>query len=106
MTDLRLVLRSLRSRPTSTLVTMLLIAIAVALLLSMRSLREAGRRSFTRGVGNAHLIVSAEAEGIPPWSKGQMLGPDSLPEQTKAKYYGKIMNALIKTLKDDGQTAD
>ena len=64
MTDLRLVLRSLRSRPTSTLVTMLLIAIAVALLLSMRSLREAGRRSFTRGVGNAHLIVSAEASPL------------------------------------------
>ena len=64
MTDLRLVLRSLWSRPTSTLVTMLLIAIAVALLLSMRSLREAGRRSFTRGVGNAHLIVSAEASPL------------------------------------------
>ncbi|MAC20214.1 MAG: hypothetical protein CMJ23_11175 [Phycisphaerae bacterium] len=64
MTDLRLVLRSLWSRPTSTVVTMLLIAIAVALLLSMRSLREAGRRSFTRGVGNAHLIVSAEASPL------------------------------------------
>ena len=64
MTDLRLVLRSLGSRPTSTVVTMLLIAIAVALLLSMRSLREAGRRSFTRGVGNAHLIVSAEASPL------------------------------------------
>ena len=64
MTDLRLVLRSLFGRPTSTIVTGLLIAIAVALLLSMRSLREAGRDSFTRGVGNAHLIVSAESSPL------------------------------------------
>ena len=55
MTDFRLVLKSLFGRPTSTAVTVLLIGIAVALLLSMRSLREAGRESFTRGVGNAHL---------------------------------------------------
>lgn len=64
MTDGRLVLRSLLARPTSTVVTALLIAIAVALLLSMSSLREAGRRSFTRGVGNAHLVVSAEASPL------------------------------------------
>lgn len=64
MTDLRLVLRSLLARPTSTVVTALLIAIAVALLLSMRSLREAGRDSFTRGVGNAHLLVSAESSPL------------------------------------------
>lgn len=64
MTDGRLVLRSLLARPTSTIVTALLIAIAVALLLSMSSLREAGRRSFTRGVGNAHLVVSAEASPL------------------------------------------
>ena len=64
MTDLRLVLRSLLGRLTSTTVTVMLIAIAVALLLSMRSLREAGRNSFTRGVGNAHLIVSAESSPL------------------------------------------
>ncbi|MEE2972446.1 MAG: FtsX-like permease family protein [Planctomycetota bacterium] len=64
MTDLRLVIRSLLARPTSGIVTVLLIAIAVALLLSMQSLREAGRRSFTRGVGNAHLIVSAESSPL------------------------------------------
>ncbi|MEE2895803.1 MAG: ABC transporter permease [Planctomycetota bacterium] len=64
MTDFRLVLKSLFGRPTSTAVTVLLIGIAVALLLSMRSLREAGRDSFTRGVGNAHLIVSAESSPL------------------------------------------
>jgi len=64
MTDGRLVLRSLLARPTSTIVTAALIAIAVALLLSMSSLREAGRRSFTRGVGNAHLIVSADSSPL------------------------------------------
>ena len=64
MSDLRLVLRSLSARPTSTSITILLIAIAVALLLTMRSLRDAGRQSFTRGVGNAHLIVSAESSPL------------------------------------------
>ena len=64
MSDIRLIMRSLLGRPTSTIVTILLIGIAVALLLSMRSLREAGRDSFTRGVGNAHLIVSAESSPL------------------------------------------
>ena len=64
MSDLRLILRSLLSRPTSSIITILLIALAVALLLSMRSLRDAGRQSFTRGVGNAHLIVSAETSPL------------------------------------------
>ncbi|MDG2022267.1 MAG: ABC transporter permease [Phycisphaerales bacterium] len=64
MTDLRLVLKSLMARSASTAVTCLLIAIAVALLLSMLSLREAGRRSFTRGVGNAHLVVSGDSSPL------------------------------------------
>jgi putative ABC transport system permease protein len=64
MTDLRLILKSLMARATSTAVTCLLIAIAVALLLSMLSLREAGRRSFTRGVGNAHLVVSGDSSPL------------------------------------------
>lgn len=64
MSDLRLVLRSLLARPTSTVVTIMLIAVAVALLLTMRGLRDAGRQSFTRGVGNAHLIVSAESSPL------------------------------------------
>ena len=64
MSDLRLILKSLLGRPTSTLITVLLIAIAVALLLTMQGLRDAGRRSFTRGVGNAHLIVSAESSPL------------------------------------------
>ena len=64
MTDLRLILKSLMARAASTAVTCLLIAIAVALLLSMLSLREAGRRSFTRGVGNAHLVVSGDSSPL------------------------------------------
>ena len=64
MTDLRLVLKSLSARSTSTIITCLLISIAVALLISMRSLREAGRRSFTRGVGNAHLVVSGDSSPL------------------------------------------
>ena len=63
MTDLRLVLKSLTARSTSTVVTCLLIAIAVALLLSMRSLREAGRESFTRG-GRWGIVTRAQCSHI------------------------------------------
>lgn len=64
MSDLRIVLRSLRTRLTSTIVTVSLVSVAVALLLSLLSLREAGKDSFRRGVGNAHLVVSGEASPL------------------------------------------
>ena len=64
MSDLRIVLRSLRTRLTSTIVTVGLVSVAVALLLSLLSLREAGKDSFRRGVGNAHLVVSGEASPL------------------------------------------
>ena len=64
MNDLRIVLRSLRTRLTSTIVTVGLVSVAVALLLSLLSLREAGKNSFRRGVGNAHLVVSGEASPL------------------------------------------
>lgn len=64
MSDLRIALRSLRTRLASTIVTVSLVAVAVALLLSLLSLREAGKDSFQRGVGNAHLVVSADASPL------------------------------------------
>ena len=64
MSDLRIVLRSLRSRLTSTIVTVAMVAVAVALLLTLLSLRQAGKDSFRRGVGNAHLVVSADASPL------------------------------------------
>jgi putative ABC transport system permease protein len=61
MTDLAIVLRSLRARTFSTAVTAVTVAIATALLLTLLSLRQAGSSAFLRGSGNAHLLVSADA---------------------------------------------
>ncbi|MFO0828420.1 MAG: ABC transporter permease [Phycisphaerales bacterium] len=61
MSDLAIVLRSLNARRFSTAVTVLTVAIAVALLLTLLSLRAQGSRAFLRGSGNAHLLVSADA---------------------------------------------
>ena len=57
MSDLLIVLRSLRLRLFSTIVVIVLVAVSAGLLLAILSLREAGERAFTRGTGNAHLLV-------------------------------------------------
>ncbi len=64
MSDFTIVLRSLRARLFSTIVTVITVAIAVALLLTLLSLKSAGNRAFLRGSGNAHLLVSADASPI------------------------------------------
>ena len=61
MSDFAIVLRSLRARLFSTIVTSLTVAIAVALLLTLQSIQVAGTSAFLRGSGNAHLLVSADA---------------------------------------------
>ncbi len=60
MTDFTIVLRSLRLRLFSTIVTALLVATSAGLLLSILALRNAGKAAFERGSGNAHLLVSAD----------------------------------------------
>ncbi len=64
MNDLRVVLVSLRSRLLSTAVTSGSVAVAVALLLTMLSLRSAGFEAFQRGTGTMHLLVSADASPL------------------------------------------
>ncbi len=64
MNDFTIILRSLRARLFSTIVTALTVAIAVALLLTLLSLKNASGRAFLRGSGNAHLLVSADASPI------------------------------------------
>ena len=61
MSDFAIVLRSLRARLFSTAVTAITVAIAVALLMTLLSLQKAGNAAFTRGSGNADLLVSADA---------------------------------------------
>ncbi len=60
MTDLSIIRRSLGARWLSTIVTVLTVAIAVALMLVLLSMRDAGRQAFARGSGTMHLLVSAD----------------------------------------------
>ncbi len=60
MTDLTIVRRSLSARRFSTATTALTVAVAVALMLVLLSMRDSGRRAFERGSGNMHLLVSAD----------------------------------------------
>ena len=64
MSDLTIVLRSLRTRSFSTTVVVLLVAISAGLLLAILSLRSAGERAFERGTGNAHLLVSRDGSPL------------------------------------------
>jgi putative ABC transport system permease protein len=64
MNDLRIVTVSLRSRLLSTLVTTGSVAVAVALLLTMLTLRAAGFEAFQRGSGTMHLLVSADSSPL------------------------------------------
>jgi putative ABC transport system permease protein len=62
MTDLAIVRRSMSSRLFSTVTTVITVAVAVALLLVLASMRDAGKKAFERGGGNMHMLVSADAE--------------------------------------------
>ncbi|MEY3026506.1 MAG: hypothetical protein RL136_2237 [Planctomycetota bacterium] len=64
MSDLAIVLRSLRTRGFSTAVVVLLVAISAGLLLAILSLRNAGERAFERGTGNAHMLVSKDGSPL------------------------------------------
>jgi putative ABC transport system permease protein len=60
MTDMSLVARSLRAHRLSTIVTSLMVAIGVALLMTLLTVRDSASRAFLRGTGNMHLLVSAQ----------------------------------------------
>lgn len=62
--DLTIVRRSLLGRPFSSGLTVASVAVAVALMLTLLSLRDSGRRAFERGTGNAHMLVSAEPSAL------------------------------------------
>lgn len=64
MNDMIIVLRSIRVRLLASSVTVAMVAIAVALLLVLMSLREAASQAFRRGTGNIHLLVSADASPL------------------------------------------
>lgn len=65
LTDFTIITRSLRVRLFSTVTTILMVGVAVALLLSLLAMRDSGRKSFERGPGNMHLLVSADTGPLP-----------------------------------------
>ncbi|TVQ31568.1 MAG: ABC transporter permease [Phycisphaeraceae bacterium] len=61
MSDFTIISRSLSSRLFSTVTTALTVAVAVGLMLTLLSLREAGRDAFSRGGGNMEILISRDA---------------------------------------------
>lgn len=64
VTDATIIRRSLTGRLFSTVTTALTVAVAVALLLTLLTLRDAGEQAFLRGGGNMHLVVSRDASEL------------------------------------------
>lgn len=64
MTDFAIIRRSMSVRLFSTVTTVLTVAIAVALMLVLLSMREAARSAFERGSGNMHYVISAEPDPL------------------------------------------
>ncbi len=64
MTDFSIIKRSLTSRLFSTIITALTVAIAVALMLVLLSMRDAGRQAFARGSGTMHLLVTSDSSPL------------------------------------------
>lgn len=60
MNDWTIILRSLRARLFSTVTTVLMVGMAVALMLVLLTMRGAGQKAFERGSGDMHLMVSAD----------------------------------------------
>jgi putative ABC transport system permease protein len=61
ITDFTIIRRSLRARLFSTVTTVITVAVSVALMLVLLSMRDAGQAAFERGSGNMHLLVSRDA---------------------------------------------
>ncbi|MBX3386316.1 MAG: FtsX-like permease family protein [Phycisphaeraceae bacterium] len=64
MNDWSIIGRSLRTRGASTVITAATVGVAVAMLLVLLSMRDAGERAFSRGSGNAHLVVSRDSSPL------------------------------------------
>lgn len=64
MTDFTIIRRSMTARMFSTVTTIITVAVAVGLMLTLLSMRDAGERAFERGAGNMHLIVSRDSSPL------------------------------------------
>ena len=61
LTDLTIIHRSMTARLFSTVTTVITVAVAVGLMLTLLSMRDSGERAFERGSGNMHLLVSRDS---------------------------------------------
>ena len=61
ISDFTIIRRSLVSRLFSTVMTGLTVAVAVAMLLVLLSMKDAGEQAFSRGSGDMHLLVSKDS---------------------------------------------
>jgi putative ABC transport system permease protein len=64
ISDMTIIGRSLSSRLFSTTTTVLMVAMSVALMLVLLTMREAGYKAFERGSGNMHLLVSRDDSAL------------------------------------------
>ena len=64
MTDWTIIRRSMTSRLFSTVTTVITVAIAVGLMLTLLSMRDSGRRAFERGSGNMHMLISNDSSPL------------------------------------------
>lgn len=64
LTDFTIIRRSMTTRLFSTVTTIATVAVAVALMLVLLSMRDSGQRAFERGAGNMHLLVSKDGSAM------------------------------------------
>ncbi|MBK7403297.1 MAG: ABC transporter permease [Phycisphaerales bacterium] len=64
ISDFTIIRRSLTSRLFSTVMTALTVAVAVAMLLVLLSMKDAGEQAFSRGSGDMHLLVSKDSSPL------------------------------------------
>lgn len=64
MNDFTIILRSLSARLFSTVTTVITVAVAVGLMLTLLSMRDASRRAFDRGPGNMDILISRDSSPL------------------------------------------
>ncbi len=64
MTDFTIIRRSMSARLFSTVTTVITVAVAVGLMLTLLSMRDAGKKAFERGSGNMDLLITRDASPL------------------------------------------
>lgn len=88
LTDGAIVARSLASRMFSTATTVVTVAVAVGLMLTLISMRDSGRRAFDRGAGNAQLLITRDSSPLVSVLNGVFYANPPVASLTWAEYEG------------------